>query len=717
VLLSKRLAPPTLDELPLRLMDVAVPLLDPQGRFIGVLAGHLSMDWTYELRNRLLEELQHDPLEMVLVNRMGEVIVGSPGVPAKTANLATLGVVRRALGGQIATQVETWPDGRRYLNTAAPALGTYPYPGLGWAVVVRTDESTALAGARHLAQGMLLAGLLAGLLFSWLVWRVVSLQLRPLERLSAAAGQLDLHGTPPPMSEPEGQGEVAVFSRSLARLVNALRESRERFQHLFNHAPVAMAFVGSRGELLFLNDRFHELLGYPVGLLSHMDDWLIQVFPAGPARQAAQARWRRIQQRQGPLPQVLDSAEYTLRRYDGSTCIVEASAIVLPDGLLLSFHDLTARRQAEGSLRLWGEAFEHSAVGLLIADVDSDTVVAANPAFLQQRGYTRQELEGMPVRALYPDRAHAGLAAALAQVHRLGHLVFETEHRTKDGRIFPVQMDVTVLRDAQGQPTRRVAYVQDMTERERAAQEIRRLNAELEQRVIERTAELSAANRELDSFVAAVSHDLRAPLRTVNGFVQILQSEFTANLGTEGREHLQRIEDGTRRMSELIEGLLALSRYSNKPLERASVDLSAIATRRLTELAAADPARLVAVDVEPGLMADCDPRLAEALLVNLLDNAWKYSGKTDGAAIRFHRGAVDGLQGFCVSDNGAGFDMARAARLFEPFQRLHHPSDFQGTGVGLATVRRIVDRHGGRIVAKAAPGQGACFCFTLRAEA
>ena len=278
-------------------------------------------------------------------------------------------------------------------------------------------------------------------------------------------------------------------------------------------------------------------------------------------------------------------------------------------------------------------------------------------------------------------------------------------------------IDLTVLRDADGRPVRRVSYVQDLTERERAAQEIRRLNAELEQRVIERTAELSAANRELNAFAAAVTHDLRAPLRTVNGFVQILMDEFAGLLGDEGRQHLQRIQNGTRRMGELIEGLLALSHHTNKPLDRTRVDLSTIATRRLAELAAAEPARQVVVEVEPGLVADCDAALAEALLVNLLDNAWKYSARTPQAHIRFCRDTVDGLSGFCVCDNGAGFDMAKAGHLFEPFQRLHHPSEFQGTGVGLATVRRIVDRHGGRITVQAAPGQGARFCFTLRAEA
>lgn len=718
VLLGKLLPPPELDELPLRLMDISLPLNDRDGQFIGVLATHLSLDWAYQVRNQLLDQLDDPGLEMLLVNRDGEVIVGSPTLPARSAtNLSSLAALQASKAGRVSTAVETWPDGRRYLTAAAPALGTHPYPGLGWTVMVRLDEEAAFADARRMGWTALAAGLVSALLFSWVIWWAMGRKLRPMERLSQAAAHLDLARPQVALPEVEGEGEVAVFTRSMARLVNALGESRERFQMLFDHAPVAMGFVASDGKVLLLNARFTQLLGYDIRHLPHVDHWFVQAFPEGPAREAARERWQRALPHIGKSPLALPATEYPLRCFDGSVCIVEAGGIALPDGVLVSFQDLTERRQAEASLRLWAEAFEHSDVGLLIADVQTNTLIAANPAFAQQRGYTPQELTGMPVERLYPEQARPDLQAALERVHEQDHVVFETEHITRDGHIFPVLIDVTVLRDADGRPVRRVAYVQDLTERERAAREIRRLNAELEQRVIERTAELSAANRELNSFAAAVTHDLRAPLRTVNGFVQILLSEFAVPLGDEGRQHLRRIQDGTRRMGELIEGLLALSHHTNKPLERERVNLSAIATRRLTELAAAEPERQVVVEVEPDLVADCDAALAEALMVNLLDNAWKYSAKTGQASISFGQGEVAGLRGFCVCDNGAGFDMARASRLFEPFQRLHHPSDFQGTGVGLATVRRIVDRHGGRITVQAAPGQGARFCFTLRPEA
>lgn len=718
VLLGKLLPPPELDELPLRLMDISMPLQDREGRFIGVLATHLSLDWTYQLRNRLLDQIETPGLEMLLVNRHGDVIVGSPTLPVRTApKLTSLSVLQQTQAGRVGTAVETWPDGRRYLTSASPALGSHPYPGLGWSVLVRLDEEQAFAASRRMAAMALLAGLGAALAFAGVIWWTVGRKLRPMERLSQAVEQLDVQHPQVALPDVDGSGEVAVFARSMARVINALGESRARFRTLFDHAPVAMAFVAPDGGLLFLNARFIQLFGYDARHLTHIDQWFIQAYPEGTTRDAARQRWGHALRQIRRSPVALPTVEHEVRCFDGTIRTVEATGIALPDGLLASFHDLTERRLAEASLRLWAEAFDRSEVGLLIADVKTNTVVAANPAFAEQRGYTPEDLVGLPVSSLYPEQALAGLEVALSTAHEQDHLVFETEHKARDGRCFPVLIDVTVLRDPRGQPVRRVAYVQDLTERERAAQEIRRLNAELEQRVVERTAELSAANRELGSFASAVSHDLRAPLRIINGFVQILLSEFADALGGEGREHLQRIQSGTRRMGELIEGLLALSQHTQKPLERKAVNLSVIAERRLAELAAADPSRQVTVNIDPGLVAECDAALAEALMVNLLDNAWKYSAKTPEARIGVGRGEVNGLQGFCVCDNGAGFDMAKADRLFEPFQRLHHPSEFQGTGVGLATVRRIVDRHGGRITVQAAPGEGARFCFTLRAEA
>jgi signal transduction histidine kinase len=235
-------------------------------------------------------------------------------------------------------------------------------------------------------------------------------------------------------------------------------------------------------------------------------------------------------------------------------------------------------------------------------------------------------------------------------------------------------------------------------------------------RVRERTVELEAANKELEAFCSSVSHDLRAPLRILDGFCDALREECGPDLTTDAAESLGQIMGAARRMNELIDGFLRLSRSTRGELFREDVDLSSLAERILAEMARAQPERAVRWQVQPGLSAWCDARLAEVLLSNLLGNAWKYTGRTDNPLISFTGGGDNGARVFLVSDNGAGFDMALAPRLFAPFQRLHGQEDFPGVGIGLATVRRIVDRHGGTISVEAAPGRGATFRFTLAAD-
>jgi len=224
--------------------------------------------------------------------------------------------------------------------------------------------------------------------------------------------------------------------------------------------------------------------------------------------------------------------------------------------------------------------------------------------------------------------------------------------------------------------------------------------------------ELERANRELDAFSYSVSHDLRAPLRAIDGFTRKVVADHAAALDGEARGYLERVTKAVARMSALIEALLELARISRATLKKDDVDLSALAADVVADLRAAHPERAVTFAVAPALTARGDRRLLSVVLVNLLGNAWKFTGHTDGPRIEFARHPAE-PHGFVVRDNGAGFDAAHAARLFAPFQRFHQASEFAGTGVGLATVQRVVNRHGGRIWAESAPGQGAAFFFTL----
>lgn len=246
------------------------------------------------------------------------------------------------------------------------------------------------------------------------------------------------------------------------------------------------------------------------------------------------------------------------------------------------------------------------------------------------------------------------------------------------------------------------------------ALESARLYAELEQRVAERTTELQASNKELEAFAYSVSHDLRAPLRALDGFSGALISRYQEALDDQGRHYLDRIREGAQRMGDLIDDLLDLSRITRRAFEQQPVNLSELASEIAAELRAEQPGRQVECVIAPNVAAIGDRHILRIALQNLLANAWKFTGARQGARVEFGEEADDGARVYFVRDNGVGFDMAYAGKLFAPFQRLHGMKEFPGTGIGLATVQRIVLRHGGRLWAEAAVGEGAVFRFTLK---
>ena len=249
----------------------------------------------------------------------------------------------------------------------------------------------------------------------------------------------------------------------------------------------------------------------------------------------------------------------------------------------------------------------------------------------------------------------------------------------------------------------------------RAEDEQRRLTAEFEERVRERTVALQAAIGELEAFSYSVSHDLRAPLRSIAGFSQALIEDAGPSLSADARDDIARIVAASRRMDHLINDLLTLSMVTRAEMTRESVDVSDLANRIVAELADVSPTRPVATTVASGMVAHGDPRLVRVALENLLTNAWKFTSRRERACIEVGQTDGDGAGPvFFVRDNGVGFDPAFADKLFGPFQRLHDAAEFPGTGIGLATVRRIVLRHGGRVWAESRPGEGACFYFTLQ---
>ncbi|MDH2433136.1 ATP-binding protein [Pokkaliibacter sp. MBI-7] len=260
-----------------------------------------------------------------------------------------------------------------------------------------------------------------------------------------------------------------------------------------------------------------------------------------------------------------------------------------------------------------------------------------------------------------------------------------------------------------GRPQEWMGVIDDVHERVQASQEVTRLNAELEQRVVQRTAELENANRELEAFSYSVSHDLRAPLRSIDGFSLALLEDYREQLDGTAQDYLDRVRAAAQRMGGLIDDLLNLARVSRMEIKRQPLNLSAMAEELISELQETAPERQVTVRIQAGLLAYGDDRLMRVALGNLLNNAWKYTSRCAAPSIEFDRNEEE----FFIRDNGAGFDMTYASRLFTAFQRLHDTQEFPGTGVGLATVQRVIRRHGGQIRAEARINEGATFFFTL----
>ncbi len=288
----------------------------------------------------------------------------------------------------------------------------------------------------------------------------------------------------------------------------------------------------------------------------------------------------------------------------------------------------------------------------------------------------------------------------------------ETDGLHRSNRRMPLLRSSALLAQ-NGEPIVLEAFV-DISARKQAEEERDRYRDQLEDLVEERTAELNAVNQELESFCYSVSHDLRSPLRAINGFSTVLHEDYNEVLDPDGQDFLHRIRNGTERMGHLIDDLLQLSRVTRSDIARTTTDLSALAKEILDRFQKEDLHRRVNVTITDGLRAQGDERLLRIALENLLSNAWKYTRNIEPGEIIFGTTQDSEDPAFFIRDNGAGFDMQYANKLFGAFQRLHRASEFEGTGIGLATVQRIIQRHGGRVWAEAAPGAGATFFFTLR---
>lgn len=502
-----------------------------------------------------------------------------------------------------------------------------------------------------------------------------------------------------------------------------LRAAHERVGRLFDANIMGNVIVRQTGAILEANDYFLNLVGHTRDELERGElDW----------RAITPPEWLPVSDHAiGEMRSAGTSAPYEKEylRADGTRVpvLVAATGLPGPDELIAAFVlDNTERKRAEAELRTVNAELQVALAhvrGLVDANIvgvafsrQDGVVFEANDYFLDLVGYTREEFERGELnwRALTPPEWVPATDRAVEELRARGSSEpFEKEYELRDGRRVPVFLAATLL---PGSGADIATFVLDISERKRAEEDLRALNAELEERVQARTAALEAANSELEAFSYSVSHDLRAPLRSIDAFSQILLSEHAEQLNTEARRVLGVVVRNAQQMGHLIDDLLALSRVGRKDLEWTPVDMGVQARSVAAECSAAAPGRTIDFDIGPLFRASGDPGLLRQVWTNLIDNAVKFTRPLERPRIEVRSEQGDGECRYTVRDNGVGFDPAYVDNLFKPFQRLHQVSEFEGTGIGLAIVARIVHRHGGRVWAESAPGEGATFGFSLPTE-
>ncbi len=482
----------------------------------------------------------------------------------------------------------------------------------------------------------------------------------------------------------------------------------EKFHSLLEAVPDATMIVDEHGKILLVNTQTEKLFGYDRNTLA-----------GKPVETLVPKRFQNIhprhRQRFAIEPQVrpmgIGLDLYGLRA-DGHEFPVEISLSPLQtkEGNLTvaAIRDVTRRQRAEKKFR-----------GLLESAPDATVVVdklgiinLINSQTEKLFGYGRAELVGQTIEILVPKRLRKKHSK-----HREGYYV---EHPfrpmgvglqlfglRKNGTEFPLEISLSPLESEDGLLVS--AAIRDITDRKQVEEDIKQLNQDLKQRA----AQLEAANKELESFSYSVSHDLRAPLRSIDGFSHILIEDYGGQLPPEGIGYLERVRAAAKRMAELIDDLLNLARVTRSPLQLKLTNLSAMVESISNSIKEENPQRNVALSIMPDLMVSGDPHLLHIALENLVSNAWKFTSKKEYALIEFGQQSKTSERTFFLRDNGTGFDMAYVNKLFGVFQRLHSVSEYPGTGVGLATVHRIITIHGGRIWAEAEEGKGATFFFTL----
>jgi len=508
----------------------------------------------------------------------------------------------------------------------------------------------------------------------------------------------------------DGAGSAVRFHGAVIDITD-LKRTEGRIRRLIDSDVQGVMFWNSKGEITAGNDAFLRIVGYTrEDLEAGRVDWAAMTPPE-------YAHLDRRSLEELAATGVCTPFEKEFSRKDGSRVPILLGAAIFedsPDEGVCFVLDITERKQVEkarwASEARYRTLFDYAPDGIVISDPQS-VYLDANASLCRMLGFTRDELIGLHASDIVDQAEIQHIGPALGEIKANSDHHREWRFRRKDGSVFPAEVIATMMPDGN-----LMGMIRDITERKLAQEKIHQMNIELEQRVTERTAQLEAANKELEAFSYSVSHDLRAPLRAVDGFSQAVLEDYGPQLPQGCRQDLQTIRQGAQKMGELIDDLLTFSRLSRLPLSKIAVDTGKLVRNVLEELSLQRAGRQIDIRIGDLPRSQADPALLKQVWINLLSNALKYTGKREAARVEIGCAREKSHPVYFVRDNGTGFDMKYAHKLFGVFQRLHRAEDYEGTGVGLAIVQRVIHRHGGRVWAEAAKDLGATFYFTLEGE-
>lgn len=707
--------------------NLAYPLPDAAGKPQAVV--FIALDLT-ALTNKMIEITSMPEGSTITIwDNLGTILARypEPELWVGTTHLNTPLIQTILTKNKEGTTEETGLDGVKRLYVFKPFYSTAEkqiYVSAG----IPTDAVYASANALR-SRALLLIILIttAVIMLALLGSRI--LILRPVNTLMDVArrfgsGNLSVRTGLPHTSDEFGQ-LARVFdemAQSIEERERHQRASEERFTNIVNLAADAIISINEDQRIIAYNHTAMQIFGYsPADMLGQPLDLLLPANIASIHREHINNFGH-----ESSRTRVMGGGrEITGRRNDGSVFPAEASiSKFIENGrtvYTVVLRDITERKLAEKALQQKDNLL--TMVGAMAKvggwEFDARTLEAT---------WTEEVARIHETDPKDPTSVESGIKFYCEASRNI------IEAAVKDaielGKPYDLELEITTAKGTHkwirtiGQAVRENGVIikvwgsfQDITEQKNAAEEIRQFNINLERRILERTSELAAANKELEAFSYSVSHDLRAPLRAIDGFSQALIEDYTGQLDDQGKSYLHRVRNAAQRMGHLIDDMLTLSRVTRVEMQRSIVDLSALAADVLGALQESEPERKVDCHIESGLKAEGDPHLLRIVLSNLIGNAWKYTTYQVQPYIEF--GAThnsDGTAEFFVRDNGAGFDMTYANKLFGAFQRLHQASEFPGTGIGLATVQRIVHRHSGQVRGAGVPNQGATFFFTLPAK-